>query len=143
MSGLQFAHILVLGLWGGCVLVEIFMELFALNNQTMKNAIPELHYRIDFYIEGPLLALVLLTGGMMIDTQRLSGTYLIKVITGLAAVSMNLICVFFVVMRKRAADKKQLPIVEHYTRLVFTTAVIGIPCGAAALFLGIRFLGLA
>lgn len=143
MTPLQFAHILVLGLWGGCVLVEIFMELLALKNQTMKNAIPELHYRIDLYIEGPLLFFVLLTGMMMLDTQKLAGAYFVKVITGLAAVTMNLICVFFVVMRKRAADKNKLPIVEHYTRLVFATAVIGIPCGAASLFLGIRFLGLA
>ncbi len=141
MTSLHFAHVIVLGLWGGCVLVEILLELKALKNQELHKAIPQLHYAIDIYIETPLLILVLLTGILLFDSQKANPSYLIKVACGLIAVTANFVCILFVVLRKKADDAGNSGSIEKYTRLVFSTVFIGVPAGVIALYLGISFLG--
>lgn len=141
MAPLHFAHLLVLGLWGGCVLVEILLELRALKNEAIHKTIPELHYWIDVVVECPLLALVLLTGILLFDPSKATSSYLLKVGCGLLAVSANLVCVLFVILRKKASDAGNAAGIEKFTRLVFSTVFIGVPAGGIALYMGMRLLG--
>lgn len=141
MPLLNFAHLIALGLWGGCVLVEVLMELMARKNASFRAIIPEWHYKVDLYLEGPLLVLVLLTGFLLFDPAKISALYLIKLALGLIAAGANLVCVVFVVMRKKASDIQNAEAVEKYTRLVFSTVAVGVPAGAGALCLGMSLMG--
>ncbi len=141
MSPLQFAHVIFLGLWGGCVFVEVLLELSALKNNALHNIMPELHYKIDVFIELPLLFLVLATGIFLFQSAAMSPLLVLKAGAGLWAVAANVYCVFVVIKRKKAADRGDGKQVEKYTRRVFASAITGIPAGLCALFLGLYFMG--
>lgn len=141
MTSLPFAHVMVLGLWGGCVLVEVLLELVALNHEMLHKLMPELHYKIDVFIELPLLALVLATGFLLFNPARMTPLYALKVGAGLWAVAANLYCVFVVIKRKKMADSGNAAEVDKYTRRVFASAAAGIPAGVAALCIGLYFMG--
>lgn len=141
MTGLQFFHVIVLGLWGGCVLVEVLLELSALKNNALHDIMPELHYKIDVFIELPLLFLVLASGIFLFQSAAMSPLLMFKAGAGLWAVTANLYCVFVVIRRKKMADEGNAAEVDKCTRRVFASAVAGIPAGLAALCLGLYFMG--
>ncbi len=129
-------HILLVGAWMGCIAVEALLENAPKKILPLREIIPQLHYKIDKFVELPLVLGVLVTGSLLLDLERLSGIDLVKVFSGLAAVLANLACWFPVKNRKIALDrgdkaevKKQSLMILRWTQIGLPFAVIALVCG--------------
>lgn len=131
MDGLVAFHLLVLGFWGGMVLVEIVFEVGAMRGLLDAKQMARLHVWTDRFLELPLLAMVVLSGALL--WQRLGWTPELwpKVAAGLGAVFANLACYVFVERRGRLDA-----VVAKDGWPVFYTAAPGIILGVTALVLG-------
>ncbi|MEW6777258.1 MAG: hypothetical protein AB1405_13255 [Bdellovibrionota bacterium] len=134
MTGLHILHFLFLCFWGGVVFAESAMELVARKRPEFVPAVARFHYWIDLCIEGPLLVAVLVTGGLLLRGRPMDGLLLAKIAAGLTAVAVNLYCVVIVVKRAGAAADPSHSIALG--RQVILSAVVGVPFGLAALYLG-------
>ena len=131
-------HVIVLALWGGVVLAESVLELYPRGRPEAQTAVIGMHYRIDVFIELPLILLALLTGlWMMVLHWPLSGLHWIKIALALVAVSANLACIVLVIRRQRAWQSgMDAAGLDKLTRWVFGTAMTGMPCAMVAVLLG-------
>lgn len=133
MQFILVLHILFVGAWFGCVAVEFLLETAPKKIVSLRETVPLLHYNIDRYIEMPLVLGVLLTGSLQINTARLSGLYLLKMLAGLIAVSANLLCWFPVRKRKMAAAKKDGAEVKRQSLMILRLTQVGMPAALLAL----------
>src|SRR5687768_13583126 len=121
MTQLELAHLAFIFLWGGVVLAEIVMEGVALRRDELETP-AKLHFWIDVLVELPLLALVLVTGALLVQRAwPLSPLLQAKVIAGLVAVSMNLYCMAVVVLRYRYRGDPFLA--RHYRKRVMLSGI--------------------
>ena len=130
MSGLHAFHLLVLGFWGGVILVEVLFEGAGLAGKLEPKAVALLHRWTDRYLEIPLLIAIITSGAVLWSRAGWSPALLPKVAAGLGAIAANAVCVVFVERRARS----QTP--QDHTRSVVWTAAPGFPLGIAALILG-------
>lgn len=143
MSGWLFVHLIFLGLWGGCVAVEMVMEFSGLKPPEQRHHVAQLHYRIDVFVEIPILIMVLLSGIMLFDAEKLSlPLYNLKIAMGLLPVVINALCVIPVILRKKASDHHNEKAMQRHTRWIFAAFFTGFAGAMAALAIGLRLLNL-
>jgi hypothetical protein len=135
---IEMLHFMLLSLWGGVVITEAVIELYPYKEKTLHDPAVIFHFYIDIFVEGPLLLGVLLTGGILAWSIKLTALHYIKITAGLTALTMNFICIALVIKRKllkdRGVDKNVL---WRYSRYIITAAVIGIPAAMVAIYLGL------
>ena len=142
MSTLLFFHILLLGLWGGCIAVEGVLEFAASKDPSTMQTVGRLHYWIDIVVEIPAFMGVLITGLLMLNFARLAAPmYLAKITLGSFAILVNVLCVIPVCRRRGALDANDLAEVKRRSRQIYFAFGVGVPAGFAALLIGM--LGLA
>ncbi len=103
MKTLLTLHVLALGVWIGVVAAEFVIEFDGMKDDASHIKASKLHYATDIWIEIPSFMVVLVTGLLMLDADRLSGLFLYKVIFGLLAVAANIVCVYAVFKRRSYA----------------------------------------
>lgn len=141
MDTVVFVHLFAVALWLGCVFAETIMELVGRASEEAGRTVSKMHFYIDIFVEAPLLIVMLASGFMLLDVDRLSGLYLVKVVCGFVAIAGNFYCIFYVIKRKRRMDIDSVT-QGHETDKIFLT-VIAYPFAAIALVLGIYLLGLS
>ena len=129
-----FLHVFVLGLWGGCVAVEMLLEISARSDPRLRVQVARYHDTIDRFIEIPILIAVLVTGLLLLHWELLQGWYLVLVVSGSTAVLINFLCVIPVVRRKRAADAGDMSRVDTDSRWILRAFWTGSPAAALAFF---------
>jgi hypothetical protein len=127
-------HIVAASAWMGLIAAEVVIELSAQDNTT-RRFVAEAHKRIDLFFEGPLVAIVLLTGCVLLYPLWPSATalLLLKVAVGIIAVVSNVVCIHWVLGRARAKDDGEF---YQYAKKVSWTGYT-IPFGLLALALGL------
>lgn len=132
-------HLFALGMWAGCVLVEMLLELIPKRSDQDALNVARYHFYIDMFIEIPLLLVILASGFYMLQPEHLTGLFLIKIVLGLTAMSANIFCAVVVVRRHLAGKRGELAHVNDLTRSVFASAA-ATPAGIAALVIGLQFM---
>lgn len=95
------------------------------------------HFWIDILLELPAALVVLATGLAMLSDTQPARLLIVKLVAGFIAVSLNVVCVVPVVMRKRAADAGDLAKVIHYSRTIDRLSAVGLPAFVVALAIGL------
>jgi hypothetical protein len=130
---LHLAHLIVLSIWAGVVLVESVIEIRAKRTGKLRDA-AELHYWIDVLVEAPLLALVLATGiALAALAWPLGALHMTKIACGLLAVGANGYCFVEVVRRRRAKDDATLAAKSARIRM----SALAVPAALVAAYLGV------
>jgi len=103
-SPLLLFHLLLVGLWLGCVLTEILFERALLGQGRDKESLlADLHLRVDRWVEVPAFLLVGLTGALLLPVAAPGPMLYTKIAFGLLAVAINVHCVRLVWQRSQAA----------------------------------------
>lgn len=131
-----FLHLLFVGVWIGCVMVETVIE----RSLWSRKIAPQLHYVIDRWVEIPAFSIVLITGFWMFELDRFRGWYAVKVVCGSIAVATNIYCVLPVTRRRAAAESENKTEVRRYSRQIYYTLLVGLPAALIALGIGIHLL---
>jgi putative copper export protein len=129
-------HIVAASFWIGMIVVETLVEL-----QAAKGSAQDLHFvarahkTVDTYFEGPVVAIVLVTGSILLYQAWPDISFLlaVKVIAGLLAVVINIICIYFVLARVNAKDEQSF---QMWQRRVLQIGPF-IPVAYLALAIGI------
>ena len=129
-------HLFAVAFWLGVVGVEFILERSRARSRPQGFAVADYHYRIDLGLEAPAFLAALITGLLLIESSRLEGWYLLKVLAGATAVIGNLACLWPVMRRKRAADRHDLDAVIRYSALLDRISLLAIPAGLLAFALG-------
>ena len=126
-------HIVAASAWLGVVAGESVMEHYGRDAASLR-LIAQMHRWIDILFEGPLVAIVLVTGGLLLARAwPAPPLLLIKVGAGLIAVIANSICIPLVHARAHSNDDAR---VRALTRGIKITG-LAIPFGLAALAIGL------
>lgn len=146
MYPLLAAHIIFLGLWGGLVLVEIAFEAQMFRGKMDERSVAGLHRITDRLMELPILVAVLLTGWLLWQRTGFDQALLPKVLFGLGAVVMNIVCFVIVEMRAsralRVADSDDSdPGLRRLSIILAITITPGVLFAGVALFLGGQRIG--
>ncbi len=137
---LAMIHLMMLSLWGGVVATEAVIEIFPFRRAELHNATIRLHFWIDLLVELPLVIAVACTGtALLYLTEDVTGTHLVKVAFGTAAIAINIFCISVVFRRalrltRGAAQTKLWPL----SRIVLACFVFGLAVAAVAATLGFR-----
>lgn len=142
MKTLLVVHLLLVGIWLGCVLTEALFERALLGKGRAHELIlVGLHKRVDLLVELPALLGVLATGIVLLFSAGASPILQTKIAFGLLAILANLYCVWLVFRRARAAtrgDWSQFEVLDHLQHKWGAVVLVGI---LVALGLGVRLLG--
>ena len=127
-------HIVSASAWLGLIAAETVIELMA-KDRAARLFVAKAHKTIDLYFEGPLVAIVLVTGSLMLYQLWPNASYLLltKVAVGLVAVVSNIVCIHWVVSRARAKNDDEFTEYAHKISLTGYT----IPMGVLALAIGL------
>ncbi|MEJ6004553.1 hypothetical protein WG899_03265 [Paucibacter sp. AS339] len=100
-----FVHLLMVGLWLGCVLTEALFERALLGRGSAAELwLARLHWRVDLCIEIPAFCGVLLSGAVLLQ-QAPAGPWLwLKLGFAGLAIAANLFCVGLVWRRLKQAE---------------------------------------
>ncbi len=122
--------------WAGLIVVEILVELQAAKGSAQDlRFVAKLHKIVDTYFEAPIVAIVLVTGSILLFQiwPNISLLLAVKVIAGLLAVVVNIICIYFVLARVNAKDEKSFQVWQRkvlqigpFIPLVYLAFAIGI-----------------
>lgn len=121
--------------WMGVVAAECVLELRK-NDAESRRFIAAVHAWIDILFEGPLVALVVITGAMLLASHWPAPLLLAKVGAGLVAVLVNLYCIVLVRRRAKATDDARVLALTQQIRLTG----LAIPFGGFALVVGFGYL---
>ncbi len=140
MSTLAVLHVLSIALWGGVIACEVFLETYKVRSADQEKMAADLHYRIDLFVEAPLILAVLVTGALLLDQATWSTLLAIKVAAALVVIGANAVCVAIVVQRylalRGATDEDALSSFAIQTRRINLIGLIFIPMGIAVFALG-------
>ena len=129
-------HALLAGAWIGCVLVEALFERALLGSGRDKELIlARLHRKVDLYIEGPLLAGVVVTGAMMVSMMPIDGLLKAKLAFAVTAILANIWCIWLVRLRLGHAEAgrwEEFERVDHSQHRWGAVVMIGL-LGAATI----------
>ena len=135
MEPLHVVHLVLVSVWGGLVIAETIVELVLRDGEAAKLG-AEVHYWIDLCVEGPILLLILATGGVLLSRAwPPTPLHMLKIALALTAIGVNLWCVGVVVGRRRQTEHDKL---AEYRRRVLWTGV-GIPFAVAAMYIGLAY----
>lgn len=137
----QFIHLFAIGIWAGCVMVEVLLELVPKRSDQDALNVARYHFYIDMFIEIPLLLIILATGIYLLQPGHLTGLFLLKVVLGLTAIGANMYCAVIVILRHQAGLRGNITRVNALTRSVFAS-VAALPAGVAALLIGLHYMAL-
>lgn len=116
-TALLSAHLLMVGLWLGCVLTEALFERALLGRgREAELWLARLHWRVDLCIEIPAFCGVLLTGALMLAQAQPGLLLTLKIACGLLAIAANAFCVWLVWRRlahAEAGDAAAFAKVDH------------------------------
>lgn len=101
-------HMMAASFWIGLIVVETIIELMAAKGSEKDlRFVTRAHKVVDTYFEGPVVAIVLVTGSILLYElwPNISLLLAVKVLAGLAAVVVNIICIYFVIARANAKDE--------------------------------------
>ena len=132
-----FLHVLMLGTWLGCLLVEGVLEAMAWRDDAMLVAVSRLHRRIDLFVEIPTFVGVLLTGLWLTQSVTWSALLVAKIALGCFAIAVNVACVAPVLRRSSAADASDLGRMRRESRWVHLAFAVGVPAGLSAAVIGV------
>ncbi|MBV8666863.1 MAG: hypothetical protein JO269_10310 [Burkholderiaceae bacterium] len=122
--------------WMGVISAETVLELMQ-RDPASRRFIAAVHGWIDILFEGPLVALVLITGAMLLArTWPASPLLLTKVAAGMVGVIVNVICIVLVRLRVKASDDARVLTLTKQIRLTG----LAIPFGLYALVVGFGYL---
>ena len=129
-------HIVAASFWAGMIVVETLVELQAAKGSAQDlRFVAKLHKIVDTYFEAPIVAIVLVTGSILLFQiwPNISLLLTVKVIAVLLAVVVNIICIYFVLARVKAKDEKSFQIWQRkvlqigpFIPLVYLAFAIGI-----------------
>jgi hypothetical protein len=102
VNGLLLLHLVGIGVWMGCVAVEILIEVRRSNSTEQHFDTAALHQQIDLLVEVPALLLVACTGVAMLMEAKLTALLIIKVVFAVVAIISNAVCVWIVFKRQQA-----------------------------------------
>ncbi len=129
-------HIVAASFWAGMIVVETLVELQAAKGSAQDfRFVAKLYKIVDTYFEAPIVAIVLVTGSILLFQiwPNISLLLAVKVIAGLLAVVVNIICIYFVLARVNAKDEKSFQIWQRkvlqigpFIPLVYLAFAIGI-----------------
>ncbi len=104
MTALQI-HVVAASAWLGLVAAETVIELMAKDRMT-RRFVARAHKTIDLYFEAPLVAIVLVSGSLLLYRlwPDLSLLLIVKVVAGSIAIVANILCIHWVLGRARAKD---------------------------------------
>jgi hypothetical protein len=129
-------HIAAACFWVGMIVVETLIELMARKGTKQElQFVVRAHRIVDTYFEAPIVAVVLLTGSVLLYQvwPKISLLLGVKVIAGLLAVVVNVRCIYFVLARAGAKDEAafqgwQAKVlgVGPYIPIVFLALLIGL-----------------
>ena len=127
-------HIVSASAWLGLIAAETVIELMA-RDRAARQFVAKAHKTIDLYFEGPLVAIMLVTGSLLLTRlwPNASVLLLVKVAVGLVAVVSNLLCIHWVLGRARARDDDEF---RAYAQKISLTGYT-IPLGILALAIGL------
>jgi hypothetical protein len=141
MKSLLVVHLVLVGIWLGCVLTEALFERALLGKGRPQELIlVGLHKRVDLMVELPALIGVLVTGAMLLAGAGESSVLHTKIAFGLLAIFANLYCVWLVFRRAKAAttgDWAQFETLDHLQHKWGAVVLVGI---LMALGLGVSLL---
>lgn len=130
MKPLLVAHLVLVGIWLGCVLTEALFEKALLGKGWAQELIlVRLHKRVDLLVELPALMGVLLTGLVLLVNAGANSLLHTKIAFGLLAILVNLHCVGLVFRRSKAAtagDWSQFEGLDHLQHKWGAVVLIGI-----------------
>ncbi len=136
-----FFHLLCLGTWLGCLLVEGVIEARARGDRELLRAVSRLHRSIDLFVEIPAFSGVLISGLVLSLDARWSGALIAKVVLGSFAILVNVACLWPVFRRARAAEADDLLLMQRHSLRVYLAFAVGFPAGSAALVLAVQRMG--
>lgn len=143
MNAWLLTHLIFIGLWGGCVAVEMVIEFWGRTETDRKHQTAQLHYLIDLYVEVPILIMVLISGIALFNADNLIfPTYKIKIIAGLIPVLINIYCIVPVIRRKHASDQDDEERMDRNTRFIFVCFFTGFASALVALAAGLHIVGI-
>jgi len=133
---LRLLHFGLLCAWSGVLLVEFVIESLGDDDDALASA-ARAHFWIDVLIEIPLVLAVLTTGAMLLAQDwPPSHVLVVKVVSALVAIGLNLYCCGVVIVRyRRRGDPAAVRGLRRRVRL----SALGIPFGALAAYLGFAY----
>jgi hypothetical protein len=138
-ASIHLLHLIFLAMWGGVLGCEFILEAWLpRRGPTGEETLAALHYYIDLGLELPLLLGVIVTGLLLLAGRPIDARLAVKLAGAAIALAANLTCVVLVVVRHRG-DKAKL---ARRTRAIRWTAIIGVPAGFVALYIGLGYAGL-
>jgi hypothetical protein len=129
-------HFLSVCLWAGLLAAETVMELHPRSVQA-AGPIATIHKWIDLLFEGPIVLLVLITGGLLLASHWPAPPLLLaKVGLALVPIAANLYCIPLVLGRANTTDEDRARRLSRRIKMTGAT----IPFGIAAFIIGIAYL---
>jgi putative copper export protein len=141
MSPALFLHLLLLGVWLGCLAVEGVIELAGKRDPLALPIAARLHRTIDLWVEIPAFSGVLVTGLLLLPRAPWSDLLAVKIALGCFAIAVNVACVVPVMRRRAAAERSDGEAMQRQSRWIYLAFVVGLPAGIAAFAIGVRMLG--
>ena len=136
MRVLVSLHLLLVGVWLGCVLTEALFERALLGQGPQaQRLLARLHWRVDLWVEVPAFAAVVATGLALLPGQAWDGWLVFKLGCASLAVVANTWCVGLVARRQThalAGDWTAFAAVDHRQHQVGALVLLGLLGAAVA-----------
>lgn len=136
-----FLHLICLGTWLGCLLVEGVIEARARRDRELLRAVSRLHRSIDLWVEIPAFSGVLASGLWLSLGAAWTSALVAKVLLGAFAILVNVACLWPVFRRARAAEADDFLLMQRHSLRVYLAFAMGFPAGLAALLLALARMG--
>lgn len=139
------AHLVCVGLWLGCVLTEVaFERTLAGKGPATAELLADLHWRVDAWIELPVLCAVLVSGALLLQHATISALLVLKLVAAGLAMISNLACACLVWRRACAArtgDWARFAALDLWQHRLGALVLLGIlvALGLAPLVLAVGF----
>jgi len=131
VDGLGSAHLALVALWVGAVMVESTVEALGERGDLEISAVARIHQMADRFIEVPALIGIIITGLALWARTGWSPDLAPKVAFGAVAVVANFVCVVLVERRARGIGDPR-----RATVMLFAFGPVIVPCALAAVYLG-------
>lgn len=130
-------HLVLVAVWFGILLAEFVLELLPLRRPELQAATAAFHFYIDLLAELPVLLGIVATGAWLLRDRAIDARLAVKLAGAAVAIVANLVCVGVVIARHRCRPED----LDRRSRLVRSTAAVGVPGGLVALTIGLGYAG--